>query len=64
MILFDLTIYTSKLLNANFNSPKLLSNGNIVLIRNRKRASLLCVSSSVLIYIDLRLNSEILNGPI
>jgi|LauGreSuBDMM15SN_2_FD.fasta_scaffold448123_1 hypothetical protein len=39
MILFDLTIYTSKLLNANFNSPKLLSNGNIVLIRNRIKLS-------------------------
>ena len=41
-------------------TPQLLSKGNIVLIRNRKRASLLCVCSAVLIYLDLRWNSEIL----
>ncbi len=34
--------------------PQLLSNGNVVLIRNRKRASVLCVCSAVLIYLDLR----------
>ncbi len=40
-------------------TPQLLSKGNIVLIRNRKRAFLLCTCSAVLIYQDLRWNSEI-----
>jgi hypothetical protein len=40
-------------------TPQLLSKGNIVIIRNRKRASLLCTCSAVLIYLDLRWNSEI-----
>ncbi len=35
-------------------TPQLLSKGNIVLIRNRKRASLLCACTAVLIYLDLR----------
>ena len=34
--------------------PQLLSKGNIVLIRNRKRAFLLCACTAVLIYLDLR----------
>ena len=33
---------------------QLLSKGNIVIIRNRKRAFLLCTCSVVLIYLDLR----------
>jgi len=35
-------------------TPQLLSKGNIVLIRNRKRASLLCACTAVLIYLDLK----------
>ena len=35
-------------------TPQLLSKGNIVLIRNRKRAFLLCACTAVLIYLDLR----------
>ena len=38
--------------------PQLLSKGNIVLIRNRKRAFLLCACTAVLIYLDLRWNYE------
>ena len=35
--------------------PQLLSKGNIVIIRNRKRAFLLCACSAVLIYLYLDL---------
>jgi hypothetical protein len=35
-------------------TPQLLSKENIVIIRNRKRACLLCACSAVLIYVGLR----------